>query len=160
MVGGRCYELKRVEMNMDVFAWKPHHCGISVANLQDSIRWYADFLGFELEKTQFIAQIPAQVAFIKRGDFRIELLQLEHAKALPSERKEPNLDLQTHGHKHLCLAVENGEHAFAELRAKQADIVFEAVIEGTAMGFLRDNDGNLIELIEYPALWNDEGTAQ
>lgn len=147
-------------MSKDVFAWKPHHGGISVADLDESIAWYCNYLGFELEKKQFIEQIPAQIAFIQRGDFRIELFELPNAQPLPDERRMPNLDVQTHGHKHLCFAVQDAKQAFAELREKNADIVFEAVIGGTAMGFLRDNTGNLIELIEYPDLWNNEGTAK
>lgn len=38
-----------------------------------------------------------------------------------------------------------------------ADIVFENVIDGTPMDFLRDNAGNLLELIEFPALWAGQG---
>lgn len=144
-------------MNKDVFAWKPHHGGISVANLDESIQWYQDYLGFELEKKLYVEQIPAQVAFVKCGDFRIELFELPHAHPLPNDRRMPNLDVLTHGHKHLCFAVRDAKQAFAELHAKQADIVFEKIIDGTPMGFLRDNTGNLIELIEFPELWNDEG---
>lgn len=147
-------------MDKDVFAWKPHHGGISVANLDESIAWYQNCLGFELEKKQFIEQIKATVAFIKRGDFRIELFEMPDANPLPSDRRMPNLDIQTHGHKHLCFAVLDARQAFVQLREKQADIVFEAVIGGTAMGFLRDNTGNLIELIEYPDLWQKEGSKQ
>lgn len=134
------------------FQLRPHHGGISVASLDASIDWYACMLGFELESRQFIAQIPAEVAFIRNADFRIELFQLEGARPLPAERREPHLDLRTHGHKHLCFAVDDVPQSIAELRARGADIVFENVIEGTAMGFIRDNDGNLLELIQVPQL--------
>ncbi|HEO1802613.1 TPA: VOC family protein [Acinetobacter baumannii] len=144
-------------MGKDVFVWKIHHGGISVANLDESIEWYCKYLGFELEKKQFIEQIPAHIAFIQRGDFRIELFEFPNANPLPDERRIPNLDVQTIGHKHLCFAVHDAKQAFAQLRHKNADIVFEAVIGGTAMGFLRDNTGNLIELIEFPDLWKNEG---
>lgn len=141
-------------MKQEIFQWKVHHAGISVANLDNSIAWYQHCLGFELEKKLYVEQIPAQIAFIKRDDFRIELFELADAHPLPSDRREPNLDIRTHGHKHFCLGVLDAKQAFAELRDKGADIVFEAVIDGTPMGFLRDNNGNLIELIEYPELWN------
>lgn len=144
-------------MDKDEFMCKPHHAAISVANLAASVAWYAEFLGFELEKQQYLAEIPAQVAFLKRGDFRIELFEHPDGKALPSERRIPHLDLRTHGHKHLCLAVPDSVAAFRILAKKRADIVFQAVIDGSRMGFIRDNDGNLIELIEDPTLWNDEG---
>lgn len=141
----------------DVFALKPHHGGISVPDLDEAIDWYRLMLGFELESRTFIEQIPAEVAFIRQGDYRIELFQLEGAKPLPADRREPHLDLLTHGHKHLCFAVQDASAAFAQLRSKGADIVFEHVIGGTPMGFLRDNSGNLLELIQYPALWAEQG---
>ena len=140
-----------------MFAINPHHGGISVPNLDASIDWYQLMLGFELENRAFIPQIPAEIAFIRCGDYRIELFQLQDAKALPGDRREPHLDLKTHGHKHLCFAVQDASAAFRELRGKGADIVFENVIDGTPMGFLRDNSGNLLELIQFPALWPAQG---
>jgi methylmalonyl-CoA/ethylmalonyl-CoA epimerase len=140
-----------------MFAIKPHHGGISVPNLDESIDWYRIMLGFELESRAYIEQIPAHIAFIRRADYRIELFQLEQAQALPADRREPHLDLLTHGHKHLCFAVQDAPAAFAALRAKGADIVFENVIDGTPMGFVRDNSGNLLELIQFPALWAEQG---
>lgn len=139
------------------FAIKPHHGGISVPNLDEAIAWYVKMLDFELESRAFIEQIPAHIAFIRSADYRIELFELEHAQPLPSDRREPHLDLLTHGHKHLCFAVQDAPAAFAELREKGADIVFENVIGGTPMGFLRDNSGNLLELIQYPTLWSVQG---
>ncbi|AEV60859.1 MAG: VOC family protein [Pseudomonas sp.] len=140
-----------------MFAIKPHHGGISVPNLDESIDWYRLMLGFELESRAFISQIPAEIAFIRCGDYRIELFQLDQAHPLPADRREPHLDLKTHGHKHLCFAVQDAPAAFAVLRGKGANIVFENVIDGTPMGFLRDNSGNLLELIQCPALWSAQG---
>lgn len=137
------------------FELRIQHGGISVANLDETIAWYREMLGFELETKQFIPQIPAHIAFVRNGNFRIELFELEHANPLPEERRIPHLDLKTHGHKHLCFAVKDATAAFQQLREKGADIVFENIIEGTPMGFLRDNNGNLLELIQYPQLWNN-----
>lgn len=125
-----------------------HHGGISVADLEASIAWYREMLGFELEQRLHIAQIPAEVAFIRRGDFRIELFELAGAAPLPAERREPQADLRVHGHKHLCFRVADAPACFASMREKGADIVFESVVDGTPMGFLRDNTGNLLELIQ------------
>lgn len=140
-----------------MFTIKPHHGGISVPNLDESIEWYRVMLGFELEHRAFIEQIPAEIAFVRRDDFRLELFQLQNAQALPGDRREPHLDLKTHGHKHLCFAVQYALAAFEALRGKGADIVFENIIDVTPMGFLRDNSGNLLELIQCPALWPEQG---
>jgi catechol 2,3-dioxygenase-like lactoylglutathione lyase family enzyme len=132
---------------------KPHHIGISVPDLDASIAWYGAMFGFALEMRVFIELIPAHVAFLRRGDFRIELFQVDGAAALPADRREPNLDLRTHGNKHLCYAVRDVPATMRGLREKGADIVFEKVIQGTPMAFIRDNAGNLIELLQAPDLW-------
>ncbi|MEQ6290595.1 VOC family protein [Vogesella sp. GCM10023246] len=132
---------------------KPHHAGISVPDLDASIDWYGRMFGFELESRVFIDIIPADVAFMRRGNFRIELFQLQGAAPLPADRREPNRDLLTHGNKHVCYAVPDVVATVAALREKGADIVFQKTVQGTAMAFLRDNAGNLIELIEAPELW-------
>lgn len=133
---------------------KPHHVGVSVPDMDAAIDWYRRMLGFDLEMRTFIEIIPAEVAFIRRGDFRIELFQVAGAAPLPAERREPNLDVRTHGNKHLCLAVQDVPVAVQGLREKGADIVFEKVVQGTPMAFIRDNSGNLIELIQFPELWS------
>lgn len=133
---------------------KPHHVGVSVPDMDAAIDWYSRMLGFEVETRSYIEIIPAEVAFIRRGDLRIELFQVEGAAPLPADRREPNLDVRTHGNKHLCLAVQDVEAMVQGLREKGADIVFEKVVQGTPMAFIRDEAGNLIELIQCPELWN------
>jgi methylmalonyl-CoA/ethylmalonyl-CoA epimerase len=133
------------------------HIGISVPDLDASIAWYGRMFGFELEMRQHLPIIPADIAFLRRGDFRIELFQVEGAAALPSDRREPNLDLRTHGNKHVCYRLADVPATVAGLRGRGADIVFEKVINGTPMAFIRDNAGNLIELIQRASA-NDKET--
>lgn len=61
--------------------------------------------------------------------------------------------MRTHGNKHLCLAVPDVPATVTGLRVKGADIVFEKVVQGTSMAFIRDNSGNLLEVIQCPELW-------
>jgi methylmalonyl-CoA/ethylmalonyl-CoA epimerase len=84
---------------------RPHHLGVSVPDLELAIDWYGRMLGFELESREAIKAIPASVAFLRRKDFRIELFRVPGAKSLPRDRQIPNLDLRTHGNKHLCFEV-------------------------------------------------------
>ncbi|WP_437883931.1 VOC family protein [Pseudomonas sp. LRF_L74] len=133
---------------------KPHHFGVSVPDMEAAIDWYGRMFGFEVEMRAFIDIIPADVAFMRHGDFRIELFQVAGASALPAERREPNQDVRTHGNKHMCLAVLDVPASVQGLREKGADIVFEKVVQGTPMAFIRDPAGNLIELIQCPELWH------
>jgi methylmalonyl-CoA/ethylmalonyl-CoA epimerase len=132
---------------------KHHHGGISVPDLESSIRWYVTVLGFEVEQRLEIAAIPARIAMLKRGDLRVELFQVPGANPLPPERREPNRDLHTHGNKHLAFAIASVDVAERELAERGVDIVFVGRFEFGSNIFIRDNAGNLIELVEQPDMF-------
>ena len=127
---------------------RPHHFGISVPNLEAAIAWYERMLGFSVEERLHIAKIPAHIAFVKRGDFRIEIFEVAGAAPLPDDRRVPNLDLKTHGNKHMCFEVPDVPAAVAALRAAGADIAFELTVDGNPTAFVRDCAGNLIEFLQ------------
>jgi methylmalonyl-CoA/ethylmalonyl-CoA epimerase len=127
---------------------RPHHFGISVPNLDAAVDWYQRMLGFSLEERLFIDKIPAHIAFVRRADFRIEIFQVEGAAPLPDDRRVPNLDLKTHGNKHMCFEVPDVPAAVAALRTAGADIAFETRVDGNPTAFVRDCAGNLIEFLQ------------
>lgn len=131
------------------FSVTPHHCGISVPNLEESIRWYREMLGFSLDMRQEMSHVPLKGAFLKRGRFRIELFEVAGAAPLPADRRDVDSDLRTHGTKHLALAVPDVRAALQFLRARGVEVAMEPVeVEGTVACYIRDNSGNLIELAE------------
>jgi methylmalonyl-CoA/ethylmalonyl-CoA epimerase len=101
---------------------KHHHGGISVPDLEASIRWFADVLEFEVEKRFEIAAIPAKVAMLRRGELRVELFEVLGASDLPEERRQSNTDLRTHGNKHLAFAIKDADAAAEVLKARGADV--------------------------------------
>lgn len=127
---------------------RPHHFGISVPDLQAALDWYEHMLGFELESRLAIDAIPAQIAFVRRDGFRIEIFEVTGAEPLPPARRIPERDLHTHGNKHMCFAVGSVRETVAALRDKGADIALEREIHGNPMAFVRDVAGNLIEFVE------------
>jgi methylmalonyl-CoA/ethylmalonyl-CoA epimerase len=134
--------------NLDPVDLRFHHAGISVPDLEASIHWYQRVLGFELERRSDLPPVPARVAFLRRGQLRIELFQPENAKPLPDDRRDPHADLRTHGNKHVAFAVSDVRAAAAALSERGADIVFVKEMPDAAVLFLRDNAGNLIELYQ------------
>ena len=132
---------------------KHHHGAMSVPDLDASICWFADVLGFAVEKRFDIPAIPAKVAMLRREELRVELFEVAGAKSLPDERRHANTDLKTHGNKHLAFAIRNVDEAAAELQRRGADIEFIGRFEFGANIFVRDNAGNLIEFVEEP--WGD-----
>ena len=134
---------------------KHHHGGVSVPDLEASIAWHCDVLGFEVEDRFEIPNANAKVAMLKRGPLRMEIFEVQDGTPLPDDRRVPDRDLQTHGNKHVCFGIQSVEAAERELRSKGVDIVFVGGLNDMAPNiFLRDNSGNLIEFIEQPDLWS------
>jgi methylmalonyl-CoA/ethylmalonyl-CoA epimerase len=133
-------------MTKKSFGIIPHHVGISVPDLEASVKWYQEKLGFRVEKRQVIQQIPARIAFLVNGDFRIELFEVAGASPLPGDRRIPDRDLKTHGTKHLALGVKDVRQTMEILKSSGVDVAMESAVEGKPMAFIRDNSGNLIEI--------------
>jgi catechol 2,3-dioxygenase-like lactoylglutathione lyase family enzyme len=134
---------------------KYHHGGISVPDLEASIAWYGAVLGFRVEERIRIDAIPARVAMLRRENMRIELFEVPNAAPAAEDRRHPNRDILTHGNKHVAFAVQDVHAAADELKQRGADIVWVRDFEFGSNAFIRDNAGNLIELVQQPELWRD-----
>ena len=132
---------------------KHHHGGLSVPDIEASIRWWRTVLDFDVERRFDIPAIPAKVAMLRRGELRMELFEVQGAKSLPDERRKANTDLRTHGNKHVAFAVRNVDEVAEQLRARGADIEFVGHFPHGDNIFIRDNAGNLVEFVQEPDLW-------
>ncbi len=129
---------------------RPLHVGISVPDMDASIAWYQQMLGFSLVSDKFFDQLPARIAFLELGGFSVELFQVPNAAPLPEDRRVPNLDIRTHGTKHVAYGVEDLAGLMEKLKSKGVDVAMDVFpMEGDLVAFIRDNAGNLIELIEH-----------
>lgn len=127
---------------------KPLHAGISVADMDESIRWYGDVLGFEFVRLDEVEQLGAKIAFLRHGDFEIELFEHRDRRPVPDDRRHPDTDMVTQGTKHIAFAVADFEDAVARLRQKGVDFAKEPFeMTGTPVCFIRDPSGTVIELI-------------
>ena len=130
---------------------RPDHAGISVGDLEASIAWYRDMLGFELMRVVDVPADAGRVALMRQGDFILELFCLADAAPLPESRRDPGADIRVHGIKHVAYAVLDIEAFMAGLKAKGVDLVWDVVVhDGDKCAFVRDNTGNLVEFVERP----------
>lgn len=125
-----------------------HHGGASVPDLDAAIDWYGRVLGFELEKRFPIPKAGAEAAMLVKGPLRIELFQVAGAAPLPDERRTPNLDLKTHGNKHIAFRIDDLDRFLSAVEARGADVAFVVRESFGRSCFLRDCAGNLIEFVE------------
>ena len=134
------------------FEITPHHFGLSVPNLEESIAWYQKMLGFKVvtRMNQGANSEKMLVALLRRGNFYLELFQVAGAKPLPEYRRDPTADLGVHGLKQMAFQVADVQAAAKELKAKGAEIAMGPVDSpGVAFVFIRDNAGNCFELIQF-----------
>lgn len=131
------------------FSIKPLHCGMSVSDLDASIRWFHDILGFEEVSRSELPDVGFRLAFLRNGAFEVELFQCYEFKPLPEERKMPNDDVKTLGTKHICFAVDNLDKLADHCRANGVDFAMEPFhLLGNYACFIHGPDDILIEFIE------------
>lgn len=125
------------------------HTALSVADLDASAAWYRQMLGFEEEEREYVPPAAAAVATLRRGELRLELFRPDQPLPMDPARSDPDRDPQTLGVKHLCLGTDDLEGLAASLREKGADVALGPVRKGSCtLYYIRDNTGNLIELMQ------------
>lgn len=136
---------------------KLHHFGISVPDRLATVRWYEEKLGFRQVYTYQLPDLKATVTFLKLGDFRLEIFELQNAEPMPERSKDLGTDLPVHGLKHVTFSVPDLKETMRSLTAKGVAFV-TPVTEvpdsgGERFAFFKDNNGILIELYQqsrYP----------
>lgn len=138
------------------------HVGICVTDLERSIRFYRDGLGFvqrsalrvQGEPTDTLLRlrdVDLQAVYLERDGTRIELLQYASPGAIGADAPRA---MNQRGLTHLSLRVDSVADTLAALRAVGARELEKTRIDlpefGAAAVFLADPDGTLIELVQAP----------
>ena len=151
-----------------------HHVGITVKDLDASIRFYHDVLGLEFsnepspwfdgEELGRGVGVPGaalrQVSLLL-GDTTLELLEY---KSPPSKTSAP-LDSNCLGASHVAFVVDDIETKKAELEEKgisfysDVNVVDEGVLAGWRWVYFEDPDGYPLELVEVAYYDADERRA-
>lgn len=137
-----------------------HHTAVSTGDLERSLAFYRDLLGFEvifdatwpkgseaMDKITGLKDSSARVAMLRTTNAMIELF--EYASP-PPEQGDPNRPVCDHGITHICLDVTDLDAEYERLKAAGMTFHcppqdFGAVVRTT---YGRDPDGNVIELQE------------
>ncbi|QLD84413.1 VOC family protein [Natronomonas halophila] len=132
-----------------------HHVGLTVSDLDRALEFYRDTLGFPvLDRFEVSGEAFADVTDIDSaagsfvhldaGDVRLELVEYE-----PMGADHTRPDINQPGAAHLALAVEDADAAFEALPESVEQVGGPRTTDsGTRLGFVRDPDGNLVELLE------------
>ena len=120
------------------------HTSITVRNLEESIAYYTDVLGLEIERRRRIPENHAEIAFVKDpiSGARVELTHWDGKDSFdPGEQLD-----------HLAFEVADLDAVLADARAKGAKVAKEPFHVSGGSGriaFLLDPNDVWIELIEH-----------
>lgn len=138
------------------------HVGICVADLERSLAFYRDLLGFEQRSRAPFAGAPVDrllgldgvqldAAWLERDGTRLELLHFAGPGTQPDAAPRP---MNRTGFTHLSLRVEDLDGALGRLRDAGAHVLDETRFDdrehGIAAVFVLDPDGTRIELVQMP----------
>lgn len=128
---------------------KIDHIGIAVADLEQSLKFYTEFLGMTVEKKETHAQQKVKVAFLPIGDTELELLESTD----PEGAIAKFVKSRGEGIQHIAFRTDDIEKAVRELKGKGMHFVSEKPGIGagnTKIIFLhpKDTHGVLIELVQ------------
>jgi len=137
------------------------HLGIGVSDMERSLRFYQDCLGFRHEHELRVAGEPTDTllrlrgvdlhaVYLTRDGVRIELLRFASPPGPPRRARAMN----EHGLAHLSFRTADLDATLAALRAAGERVLEETVIRfpefRSAACFVVDPDGQLIELVQAP----------
>jgi catechol 2,3-dioxygenase-like lactoylglutathione lyase family enzyme len=128
------------------------HVAIRVPDYDETIRFYTNKLGFQLEAEWTLADAAPELrlAYIRLGAFMIEVIG-DGAPAPVPATDDIGAHLSGGGWIHLCLRVEDLDGTLTELAARGVEI-FAApfVVEpiGQRLALIKDHSGNVIELAQ------------
>jgi lactoylglutathione lyase len=143
---------------------KAHHMGLQVADLEQSLAFYRDVLGFRVvfawnPQADYIrelvgypdADIHAAVLRLPGSDVVLELLEYRNVERAPVDTRTANP-----GTAHIAFFVDDLDTLYAELVDRGVRSVSEPVTptigpnEGGRAVYLIDPDGIRVELIQTP----------
>ena len=127
------------------------HIGIITNNLQRSVEFYTDVLGFSISAKIEMDDVGLSAIFIEKNDSRIELMGYKGAIPKRSEGIEIKLGGNTIPiNDHITFSVDDIEATVIDLKEKGVKFYLEPVqLEGgMKIASFKDPDGMLIELVE------------
>jgi methylmalonyl-CoA/ethylmalonyl-CoA epimerase len=127
---------------------KVNHVAIVVENIDESLKFWRDVMGLELDHIEDVPSQQSLVAFLPVGDGEIELVQ----PTSPDSGMAKYLEKRGEGMHHLCFEVQDVENVLMMLKEKGIRVIDETpkVLPGRKMAFIHPKSANgvLVELYE------------
>ena len=129
------------------------HIGILTKDLQQSVEFYTDVLGFSISNKIEMADVGLSAIFIEKNGSKIELLG--YRGAIP--KRSEGIEITMGGasipiNDHITFTVDDLGVTVTKLKEKGVEFVLEPmqVEGGMKIASFKDPNGVLIELVEHP----------
>jgi catechol 2,3-dioxygenase-like lactoylglutathione lyase family enzyme len=141
------------------------HTGITVSNLERSLAFWRDVLGFEFSHSAHQkGELAEQITGVKDAELKLAVvkspsghkIELLEYLAPPDRKKEARLRPRDVGHVHVALTVENLEPLLEKIAAPgwkaagKPQTLTAGPNAGKRVIYVRDPDGTTIEFMEMP----------
>jgi catechol 2,3-dioxygenase-like lactoylglutathione lyase family enzyme len=129
------------------------HIGILTKDLQQSLEFYTNVLGFSISTKIEMEEVGLSAIFIEKNGSKIELMGYKGAIPKRSEGIEIKMSGSSiHINDHITFTVDDLGATVTELKGKVIEFVLEPmqVEGGMKLTFFKYPNGVLIELVEYP----------
>lgn len=118
------------------------HIGIKVKNIEKSLAFYTEILGF-----------PEMFRLHREGRLWLVYLRItdqQYLEIFPEAAQDRAPDAESNGINHLCLTVNNIESVVRQLSDKGVDLFrpLKTGADNNQQAWIQDPDGNRIELME------------
>lgn len=125
-----------------------HHGGISVKDMDQSIEFYRDVFGFEVD-TETNVSDDFRITHMKLDDSYIELFWMRAHRELPEHARTLDTDLAVIGTKHMAFETDDAEAMYAFLISKGVEMVSDLRTDNTDYDyfFFKDPNGILLEFV-------------
>ncbi|HEY0474658.1 MAG TPA: VOC family protein [Kribbella sp.] len=131
-----------------------HHTCLSVADLDAQQTWYQQALGLTEVVEQYRLDEPTVRTVVLRSPGGVRLELIERAGSVRHRPFADPLDASSsQGFGHWAVSVRDLDQAFASITAAGGTAVWPpapAVQPGARFAYVKDPEGNLIELIQLP----------
>ena len=129
-----------------------NHVEINVPNYEETIAWYEDKFDATIELEWTVEKFPdLQLAYINVYGTQMEIVGTTQSKAGMPQMSDFDELFKTTGVGHFCFGVDSVDAAIAELNSRGVPTfieAFDAPQTVVRVGFVKDNNGNVIEFSE------------
>ncbi|WP_299217388.1 VOC family protein [uncultured Aquimarina sp.] len=130
---------------------KADHLLLGVSNFEETIDWYQDILGFDVEVQWKVKGLDnLDLAYLSNGDFRIEIIGDKSSTQNNKQVRDFGEHLSHQGFAHICFQVDDIDLAMHQLNKKGIETFVKAEtyplnFYKRRVAFIKDLNGNVIE---------------